>query len=45
MIATILQASGVAVLALGLGLNWWPLGIVAAGAGLLLFGLAIERSN
>lgn len=45
MIATILQACGVAVFALGLSLIWLPLGIVAAGVGMVLFGLAIERSN
>jgi hypothetical protein len=42
LLATILQAVGVAVTALGLGLIWFPLGVLAVGAGLLLFGLALE---
>ena len=40
-----MQATGVALVAVGLGVSWLPLGIVAAGAGLVLFGLALERSN
>lgn len=45
MIATILQATGIAVIALGAGL-WIPqLGVVIAGVGIVLFGLALERGN
>ena len=40
MVATILQACGVAAVSVGLALVWLPIGIVAAGIGLLLFGLA-----
>jgi hypothetical protein len=45
LIATIFQAIGVAVIAVGLGLFWLPAGIIAAGAGVLLFGLALERGK
>jgi hypothetical protein len=41
--ATILQAAGVAVVALGVGLWFAPAGVIAAGVGLVLFGLALER--
>lgn len=45
MLATILQASGVAVIAIGLGLVWFPLGVLAVGAGVLLFGLALDKGG
>jgi hypothetical protein len=45
MIATLVQAAGVVAIAIGLGLIWMPLGIVAAGIGTLLFGIALERSE
>lgn len=45
LLATILQATGVAVLAVGLGLMWFPLGVLAVGAGVLLFGLALENGD
>ena len=45
MLATILQATGVAVLAIGLGLVWFPLGVLGVGAGILLFGLALESKG
>ena len=45
MVATILQIAGVAVIAVGAGLIYPPLGVVLAGAGLIIFGLAIERSK
>jgi hypothetical protein len=43
MIATILQGLGAAVVSVGLGLWLPPVGIVAAGIFLVLFGLALER--
>lgn len=45
MFATILQAAGIGVIALGAGLIYPPLGIILLGAGVLLFGLALERGN
>jgi hypothetical protein len=41
--ATILQATGIAVVALGVGLWFIPAGVVVAGVGMVLFGLALER--
>jgi hypothetical protein len=41
--ATVLQASGIAVIAIGVGLWFLPAGIIFAGIGLTLFGLALER--
>lgn len=41
--ATILQVSGAALIALGAGLIFPPLGIILAGAGALVFGIALER--
>lgn len=44
MLATILQVTGVALVAIGAGLIFPPLGIILAGAGAIVFGLAMERS-
>ena len=43
MNSTILQVAGVAVIAIGIGLFNVPAGVIAAGIGVLLFGLALER--
>jgi hypothetical protein len=43
MIANALQIGGLAAIAIGAGLIFIPAGIVAAGIGLVLFGLALER--
>jgi hypothetical protein len=43
MLATVLQAAGLAVVAIGVGLWFVPAGIIVAGVGCLLFGLALER--
>lgn len=43
LLATILQASGIAVIAFGVSLIYVPAGLVIAGLGVLLFGLATER--
>ena len=45
MIATIFQGSGAALIAIGVGVVFPPLGVVVAGVGVLLFGLAIERGQ
>jgi hypothetical protein len=45
MVATILQIVGVTVIAVGAGLIYPPLGVVLAGVGLTIFGLAMERSK
>lgn len=45
MFATILQASGIAVVALGVGLWFPPAGIVVLGVGAVLFGIAMERGK
>ena len=42
--ATILQVTGVALVAIGAGLIFPPLGVILAGVGALVFGLAMERS-
>ena len=44
MKATILQATGIAFVAVGVGLWFVPAGIVVAGVGMVLFGLALERN-
>lgn len=44
MIANVLQISGAATVALGLGLWWPPLGVIALGIFAILFGLAMERN-
>lgn len=43
MLATSLQIAGVSLVAIGLGLFWLPAGVIAAGVGCVLFGLALER--
>lgn len=43
--ATVLQAVGVALVALGIGLWFPPAGIAVLGAGAILFGLAMERGK
>lgn len=43
MLATVLQAVGVAVVSVGVGLWFAPAGVVVAGVGCVLFGLALER--
>ena len=40
MLSLILQAAGCAVVSIGLGLAWLPLGVIAAGASLILFGIS-----
>jgi hypothetical protein len=45
MVATILQIAGIGVIALGAGLWLPPLGVAVAGIGILLFGIALERSK
>jgi hypothetical protein len=42
-LATILQVTGVALVAIGAGLIFPPLGIILAGVGATVFGLAMER--
>ena len=43
MIATILQVTGISLVSLGIGLIFPPAGVVVAGLGMVLFGMAIER--
>jgi hypothetical protein len=43
MLSTVLQIVGMVVVAAGLALMYPPAGVAALGAGLLLFGLALER--
>jgi hypothetical protein len=45
MIATILQATGILTISLGAAFIYPPAGLVLLGAGLLVFGIAIERSK
>lgn len=45
MVATIFQAAGAALIAIGVGVVFPPAGLVVAGVGVLLFGLAIERGG
>lgn len=45
MLATILQATGITVIAFGVGLWFLPAGIVVLGAGAVLFGIAMERGK
>jgi hypothetical protein len=45
MVATILQIVGVTAVAVGAGLVYLPLGVIVAGVGCVLFGIAIERSK
>ena len=42
--ATILQVSGAVLVSVGAALIWLPLGVILAGAAMLVFGLAMERS-
>jgi hypothetical protein len=45
MTATILQAAGILTISLGAAFIYPPAGLVLLGAGLLVFGIAIERSK
>jgi hypothetical protein len=45
MTATILQAVGILTISLGAGFIFPPAGLILLGAGLLIFGIAIERSK
>jgi len=45
MLATILQIAGISVVSLGVGLWFVPAGLVVAGTGLVLFGIALERGK
>ena len=45
MLANILQATGVAVIALGLGFIYPPVGVIVLGVGFLLYGVAVERGK
>ena len=45
LLATILQASGIAVISIGVSLIFIPAGLVVAGVGVLLFGLALDKGG
>lgn len=45
LLATILQASGIAVISVGVSLIFIPAGLVVAGIGVLLFGLALDKGG
>jgi hypothetical protein len=45
LLPTILQAIGITVIAFAVSLIYIPAGLIVAGTGVLLFGLAWERSN
>jgi hypothetical protein len=45
LLATILQASGIAVISVGVSLIFLPAGLVVAGLGVLLFGLALDKGG
>lgn len=45
MVATILQVAGITLVSVGVGLWFLPAGVVVAGLGLVLFGIAIERGK
>jgi hypothetical protein len=45
MVATLTQALGLVAIALGVGFVYPPAGLIVAGIGLTLFGLALERSK
>lgn len=45
MKATLTQAFGVLIISIGFGLIYPPAGVIIAGVGLVLFGLALERSK
>lgn len=44
MIYSIIQVMGLITISIGLGMIYFPVGIIAAGTGLLLMGISIERS-
>jgi len=43
MLVNILQIGGATLIAVGAALAWLPLGLIAAGAFAILFGLSLER--
>jgi hypothetical protein len=43
MIANALQIGGIVAVAIGAGLIFIPAGVIVAGVGAVLFGLALER--
>lgn len=43
MVANLLQIGGIAAVAVGAGLVFMPAGLIVAGVGAVLFGLALER--
>jgi hypothetical protein len=43
LLPTILQAVGISVIAFAVALIYVPVGLVIAGTGVLLFGLALEK--
>lgn len=43
MLANVLQIGGIVAVAVGAGLVFIPAGIILAGVGAILFGLALER--
>jgi hypothetical protein len=43
MIANVCQIGGLAAVAVGAGLIFLPAGVIVAGLGLVLFGVAMER--
>lgn len=45
MIATLFQIIGIVTVAIGFGLMYPPVGVIVLGLGVLLFGLALERSR
>ncbi len=45
LLETILQASGIAVISVGVSLIFIPAGLVVAGVGVLLFGLALDKGG
>ncbi len=43
MVANVLQIGGLIAMAVGAGLVFVPAGLIVAGIGAVLFGLALER--
>ena len=43
--STILQAVGATVITIGVGLIYFPAGLIVGGTFAVLFGLAMERDN
>jgi hypothetical protein len=43
MLANVLQVGGIVAVAVGAGLIFAPAGVIVAGVGAVLFGLALER--